>query len=117
MGGTFDDDRVTFGSDGARPGTIMRAHAHIPRARKTLSPRRASTGRARPRAAERITSYCAAIGADTVDGQAQHPTIPPFFLHRTLARSFWGAHPDQILCELALPVRALAVVLRACVVT
>ena len=95
----------------------MRAHAHIPRARKTLSPRLASTGKAWPRAAERITSYCAVIGADTADGQAQHPAIPPFFLHRTLARSFLGVHPDQILCEPALPVRAPEVALRACVVT
>src|SRR5690242_14309322 len=110
---TYGEDRVTTGSSGARVGIIMRAHAHMPRARRTLSPRRASAGRASPSTAERSTSYCAAIADETTNGQASDRAIPPFFLHRRHARSSSDVYQDQIPFEPALPVRVPESALRA----
>ena len=46
-----------------------RAHPHMPRRRKSISPYRASTGNASPRAALRRVSYC----VTTVDRSAGSP--------------------------------------------
>jgi len=105
----YGEDRVPIGSSGARPGTIMRAHAHMPRARKTLSPRRASAGKASPSIAERSTSYCAAIADETTNGQAPVRAIPPFFYTEgALDRSRMHIETKFLanqLCQFACPNR------------
>src|ERR1700680_2767343 len=100
------EDRAGIGSSRAAPAASMRAHPHMPRFRKTISPLRASGGSTSPSMAERNVSYCVTIADESVDGLALAPVISEFFLHRLRARSFLDAHRGQIPAESASPVRA-----------
>src|SRR5437588_11706640 len=77
---------------------MVRAHPHMPRRRKSISPHRASTGSASPRAAMRSVSYCVTT-VDSSAGSLFGLVIAEFFFQQRPARSSWDVCVDRISLE------------------
>src|SRR6202453_5399472 len=104
----LNDARCTGSCDMLEGATaIIRAHAHMPRRRKSISPQRASGGRGWPRAALRSASYCDTTAASRPEASPPVGISARFFLPQLLARSSSGGHRDEISARSVLPGPAL----------
>src|ERR1700689_2758897 len=83
--------------------TMARAHPHMPRRRKSMSPLRASSGSACPSAARRRVSYWVTMLVDP--SKLWFDVISEFFLGPP-ARSSSGVHRARISGGSASPARA-----------
>src|ERR1700733_13155032 len=99
-GGFQFDGREPVGRSNPGMAETVRAQPDIPVWRKSMSPARASGGKALPRAAARRVSYCVTAMEATALFFAF--VIVAFFFQQPIARSSWGVSPGRIFAGPAL---------------